>query len=169
MKTAYSRKTLLRSLLLVMLIYAFAEWRLARTINGSSIFNSERKQQIREFNNFANTLITELSDKCRSGEIDTVLFDDDDVVLPYVVNTAVNLKACQFVRETAVTRFKPYDLSRCSAILITEQHLPSPFAKPSTPQSRGLVKMYEWTSDKQSFSFSVYHKPGCFFTEGRHS
>jgi hypothetical protein len=146
-----------------MIIYAFVEWRFARTINGSSIFNSERKPQIREFNNFANALSAELSDKCRSGEIDTVLFDDDDVVLPYVVNAVVNLKACQFVRETAVTRFRPYDLNRCSAILIAEQHLPRPLAVPSAPQSRGLVKMYEWTSDKQSFSFSVYRKPGCFY------
>ncbi len=145
-----------------MLVYALMEWRFARTINGCSIFNDQRNQQTAEFSNFSDALFKQLSNECRSGEIDTVLFGDDDVALPYIINMVTKFKTCRFLRETAVTPFNAYDLSRCSAILIDEQHLPFPFVKPSVLQAGDMVKISQWTSVNQSFSFSVYRKLGCF-------
>jgi hypothetical protein len=156
------RLFLSRLLITITLLYGAAEWRLARTISGSSIFTNRRDQERSEFRNFTVALLTKASDECDSGRVKTILFDDNDVALPYIINQTLSLRSCTVVRETAVTPFSAADLASCSTILIVEQHLPkAPSSKLPREQERGLVAILKWTSENDNFSFVVYQNPNC--------
>lgn len=162
MKAFLSQRVLQRSLIVITLLYACVEWRLAATISGSSIFSHRRNQEVKEFDGFVEEISKLVSSECSSGRTSAVLFDDEDVALPYVVNRIVGRTGCTVMRETAVTPFSASDLESCSTILVKEQHLPHvPPAKALPDQDRGLIAESHWASGSNSFSFSVYRKRGC--------
>jgi hypothetical protein len=162
MKAFLSRQVLQRSLITITLLYACVEWRLAAKISGSSIFSHRRSQEIKEFDSFVEEIAKRVSSECTSGRTSTVLFDDDDVALPYLVNRIARQAPCTVGRETAVTPFSASELDSCSTILIKEQHLPHvPPDKAPPVQDRGLIAESHWASGSNGFSFSVYRRRGC--------
>jgi hypothetical protein len=162
MMAFFSQRVLHAILIAITLLYAVAEWHLAATISGSSIFNRQRNQQTLEFRIFVDEISRQISSACASGRVTSVLFDDDDVALPYLINRNGEQRRCTFTRETAVTPFGDSALGSCSTMLIVEQHLPHPpRGKSLVIQDKGLTTESHWASENGDFSFSVYSRRGC--------
>ncbi|HEY0784804.1 MAG TPA: hypothetical protein VGD62_02975 [Acidobacteriaceae bacterium] len=140
--------------------YALCQWLFLATIARCSLVNRQHGAQVEEFRAFTAAVGDEVESACGSGL--RVLFSDNDVATPYLVGRIAGLRGCQVVRETTVTPFSPADLLDCSAILLSEEHLPdTPGAGSGAWTGLGLRPVGRWRSTAGHFGYETFRNPQC--------
>jgi hypothetical protein len=114
--------------------YCLVQWGASRTITGNTIYSRHRQEDRKDITVLIEKLQLELGQRCATGEIQHVLFDDTDVFLPYIVPAAGSpLGRCELIRDTHVTPFSR-PISGCETVRVQEL----------TPLMRTNGSFFEW-------------------------
>ncbi|WP_347989727.1 hypothetical protein [Methylomonas sp. AM2-LC] len=95
--------------------------------------------------------------KCGKNGINKILFDDDDVVSPYLIGAANRLASCEPVRETVVTPFSNADKENCQMLRVRE--LSPPQYKSTDENSATEIIVDQWFSTDKRFGYQVTQYP----------
>jgi hypothetical protein len=148
------------------ILYCCVQWVGAHSIMGNTIFAAHRVEERSDLELTIQQLQNELTLQCTSGNLRRVLFDDGDVLLPYIVSNLdrPSLGQCELVRSTNVTPF-PLTVHRCDTLVVREYTLAqqkqglSQTLKPYYPGD--WLEVSRWVSPQASAAFALFRPAGC--------
>jgi hypothetical protein len=150
-------------------LYCLAQWSGTHRMGGSAIFSERRKTERANLNTIFQQLSAGLKQTCATGPARRVIFDDSDVLLPYVLPATgdTSLGSCQLIRETNVTPISEASLTDCSAIRVIEytpfmrKLQPSLALEPPPPDRQNWTQLFRWTSPQNDIGVALFRRKGC--------
>jgi hypothetical protein len=151
------------------ILYCLVQWTAAHRMDGSAIFSSRRQTERANLNNIFQQLSAGLNQACATGPARTVIFDDSDVLLPYILPATgdISIGHCQLIRETDVTPFSEASLTNCSAIRVIEytpfmrKLQPSLALAPPPPDRQNWTQLFRWISPQNDLGVALFQRKGC--------
>lgn len=145
--------------------YFAVQWLGASTMGGSRIFSPSAKADRADFAMMVNRISAAARTECASGTPRTILFEDEDVVTPYIVGVADPLGQCVVARLTPVTPLTVAEAEQCGNLLVTESPPPwsvNPRYK-TVPDpnfaAHQWVELDRWSTTDRRFGFTIYRHP----------
>ena len=138
-------------------------------MDGSAIFSELRATELTDLKSMFQQLSTGLKQTCTTGPPRKVIFDDNDVLLPYVLPATgdTSIGRCELIRETNVTPISEGSLTDCSAIRVIEytpymRKLQSSLAlEAPLPDRQNWTQLFRWTSQENNLGFALFQRMGC--------
>lgn len=151
------------------LFFCLAQWVGAHRMDGSAIFSELRATELTDLKSMFQQLSTGLKQTCTTGPPRKVIFDDNDVLLPYVLPATgdTSIGRCELIRETNVTPISEGSLTDCSAIRVIEytpymRKLQSSLAlEAPLPDRQNWTQLFRWTSQENNLGFALFQRMGC--------
>jgi hypothetical protein len=151
------------------ILYCLVQWTGARHIEGSTIFSNRRETERANLNTISEQLSADLKQTCATGPARTVIFDDSDVLLPYVLSATgdASIGRCQLIRETNVTPLSEASRTVCSAIRVIEytpfmrKLQPSLALDPPPPDRQNWTQLFRWASPQNDLGVALFQRKGC--------
>ena len=142
---------------LIAICYFFLQWIATYNINGNVIFSRSTSIDRESFSKMKEGISAVSNLKCGKDGINKILFDDLDVISPYLTGAYNALGKCELIRETDVTPFSEKDKVNCKALRVRE------FSPPAY-KSRGKIEPQEvlidqWTSNNNKFGYQITQYP----------
>jgi hypothetical protein len=152
----------------VVLFYCIMQWSGAHNMAGNIIFSSHRAEDRRDLSSMIQQLTGDLRKICASGPMRKVVFDDYDVILPYLLPAPgdTSFSHCEFIRETNVTPLAEALLADCKTIRVLEYTLlnrtsNAPPAFAITPHPEDWTAISRWISPESNLGFAIFKRAGC--------
>lgn len=150
-------------------LYCLVQWTSAHRMGGSTIFSERRETERANLNSIFKQLSAGLKQTCATGPARAVIFDDSDVLLPYVLPATgdTSIGHCQLIRETNVTPLSEASRTDCSAIRVIEytpfmRNLqPSLALEPPPPDRQNWTQLFRWTSPQNDLGVALFRRKGC--------
>ncbi len=180
-KPAPRRSIAVLVLSIAALLYCGIQWLGASTIGGNKIFSSSMAADREDFRKMGDAISSYAREACVSTAPDwqgpdkqgpdTILFDDEDVASPYLVDADYKVGGCKMVHETSVTLFTNAEMEDCHTVLVRE--LVPPRSEPRehrmeidpTRESLGWTELKRWMTNDARYGFAVYGHP-CMTQKG---
>jgi hypothetical protein len=151
------------------ILYCLVQWTGSRRMDGSDIFSERRKTERASLNTIFEQLSAGLQQTCATGPARRVIFDDSDVLLPYVLPATgdTSIGRCELIRETNVTPIAEASLTDCSAIRVIEytpfmrKLQPSLALEPPPPDRQNWAQLFRWTSPQNDLGVALFRRKGC--------
>jgi hypothetical protein len=151
------------------ILYCLVQWIGAHRIDGSEIFSNRRDIERTNLNSIFQQLSAGLNHACATGPSRTVIFDDSDVLLPYILPaTGENsIGRCKLIRETNVTPLTEASRTDCSAIRVIEytpfmrKLQPSLAVDPPPPDRQNWTQLFRWISPQNDLGVALFQRKGC--------
>jgi hypothetical protein len=151
------------------LFFCLAQWVGAHRMEGSAIFSERRATELTDLNSMFQQLSNGLKQTCTTGPPRKVIFDDSDVLLPYVLPATgdASIGRCELIRETNVTPISEGSLTDCSAIRVIEytpfmrKLQPSLALEAPPPDRQNWTQLFRWTSPENNLGFALFQRMGC--------
>jgi hypothetical protein len=156
------------------IIFLLVQWTGTHRMDGSTIFSDRRETERANLNSIFEQLSAGLKQTCATGRARRVIFDDSDVLLPYILpaNNDGTIGRCQLIRETNVTPLSEASRTDCSAIRVIEytpfmrKLQPSLALEPPPPDRQNWNQLYRWTSPQNDLGVALFQRKGCPDLEG---
>lgn len=159
------RETMRWAIICTVCLLGVVQWTVGRRFLTSSIFDTRHDTLSHNFVQFRSALQTEVLRQCASGRIRHIYFDDLEVGLPYIVNSALGNPSCQLVRTTPVTPLPSDARSSCSSVTIMEKHIswwvPGVVQSDLGASASQVSLISKWESEDGSYGFDVYRGHAC--------
>jgi hypothetical protein len=146
-------------------VYFAVQWLGASTMGKCRIFSSSATADRANFATMVNQFSTAAGRDCASGSPRKILFEDEDVITPYLVGVDSALGRCEVVRLTPVTPLTEAEAEDCGNLLVTEIAPPGPrmfrYANPRNPNfaRHQWAEMDRWASGDERYGFIIYRHP----------
>jgi hypothetical protein len=154
------------------LLYFGMQWLGASSMGGCRIFSPTRKTDRADFAMLVNRLSAAARTDCASGPGRKLMFEDADVVTPYLAEVAGPLRQCELVRITPVTLFTQAELEECGNLFVAGFSPPQPPYLEQGFRTDPIVPAYpwpvldRWVSPDGRYGFTVY-RHSCATLEDR--
>jgi hypothetical protein len=150
-------------------LYCLVQWTGAHRMDGSAIFSEQRKTERTNLKSILEQLSTGLKQTCATGPARTVIFDDSDVLLPYILPATghASIGHCQLIRETNVTPLSEASRTDCSSIRVIEytpfmrKLQPSLALEPPPPNRQNWTQLFRWVSPQNDLGVALFRRKGC--------
>lgn len=165
MSLASKKPTSLFVLSTVAILYFGVQWLAASTMGGCRIFSPSMRADRADFSNTVDRISTAARFYCASGNPRKILFQDGDVVTPYIVGDTSPLGHCEVVRVTAVTPFTETEVEECGDMFVQESLPPRTydfergFWTDPVLQPYNWPELYRWVSEDGRYGFAIYIHP----------
>ena len=136
----------------VVLVFFCLQWVAAYKIAGNVIFSASRKADVQHFSTMISAISTSIETKCGQHKINKVLFDDRDIISPYLTGDH-QVHHCQLIRETAVTPFTDAEKADCLALHI--RAISPPDVSNFSPLQDQETLVEEWFSADKRFGYQM--------------
>jgi hypothetical protein len=150
----------------IAILYCIVQWTAARTMAGNTIFSPHRTADRGDIATLITTLQTEITRECTTGHIQQVLFDDNDVFLPYILpamDTSPTAE-CHPIRETNITPFTQTAFP-CGTLGVREftpsMRVNDPILALRPRYPGDWTETYRWISPQNTFGFSLSRPTAC--------
>jgi hypothetical protein len=151
------------------ILYCLVQWTGAHRMDGSAIFSNRRSSERANLNSIFKQLSAELNQTCATGPARSVIFDDSDVLLPYILpsNGDTSIGHCELIRETNVTPLSEASRTDCSAIRVIEytpfmrKLQPSLALEPPPPDRQNWTQVFRWISPQNDLGVALFQRKGC--------
>lgn len=147
------------------ILYFAVQWLGASTMGGCRIFSSSANSDRVEFAAMVHRISNAVRADCGSGGMRAILFDDGDVVTPYIEGIADPLGYCHVVRSSPVTPFTKLEVEDCGSLLVKEFSPPQPddfkyrIAIDPDLQTQHWIEFDRWVSGDGRYAFAIYRRP----------
>jgi len=134
-------------------------------MGGCRIFSASRRADRTDFAMMVNQISAAARVYCASGSPQTIVFEDEDVVTPYIVGVADPLGHCEVVRPTPVTPLTEAEFEACGNLFVTELLPPHSevfkhkIAIDPNRQTHGWAELDRWASEDGRYGFTIYRHP----------
>ena len=86
-------------------LYFVIQWKFASRIGPNKIFSTSRKTDQVDFAVMIDRMSNAARRACNGGDLNTLVFNDSEMALPYIETKGDRLSGCAVIRETSVTPF----------------------------------------------------------------
>ena len=156
----------------VALLYCIVQWVGARSMEGNKIFSPREQEARRNIEISTEQLLHSIKEICASGLERRIVFDDNDVILPYALSMTGEsaFNRCKLVRETNVTLLPEASNEDCRTIRVREYT----YVMREIPVSRILrfqthnepwKEISRWISPDNDLGFALFRRSACFDKE----
>jgi hypothetical protein len=151
------------------ILFCLVQWTGAHRMEGSAIFSGRRETERANLNSIFKQLSAGLNQTCATGPPRTVIFDDSDVLLPYILpaNRDASIGHCKLIRETNVTPLSEASRTDCSAIRVIEytpfmhKLQPSLALDPPPPDRQNWTQLFRWISPQNDLGVALFRRKDC--------
>ena len=133
--------------------YFSLQWLASSKIAGNIIFSQSAAVDRENFSKMVKSISELARLKCGSEGVDKILFDDGDVVTPYLLGADNKLGNCEVSRETVVTPFTASEKQACNVLRI-HQYSPPAVENPDEYESTQF-EIERWYSKDHRFGYQV--------------
>jgi hypothetical protein len=162
-----SRNRALAGVLCITAILYFAvQWKYASRIGRNKIFSVSRKTDQVDFALMIHEMSEAARRVCNRGALNTLLFNDSESSLPYIVTEGDRLGGCTVIRETSVTPFSKIEMDGCNVVFVreygplyTDPNAEAALRTDDSMSTNPWILADRWVSNDGRFGFALYRHP----------
>jgi hypothetical protein len=161
------KRALTRLLYVTAILYFVIQWKFASRIGPNKIFSTSRKTDQVDFAVMIDRMSNAARRACNGGDLNTLVFNDSEMALPYIETKGDRLSGCAVIRETSVTPFSRTEIDNCNVIYLreygptyTDRNAEAALRTDDAMHTtRPWILMDRWVSNDGRFGFALYRHP----------